>query len=536
MSAHESENRLAAADPAQQRQWLRALLRGGGFPHPAHEPELLETHISFVILAGDYAYKIKKALDLGFLDYSTLEKRRFYCAEELRLNRRLAPDLYLDVVSIGGPEEAPVLGGAAPVLEYAVQMRRFAQECLADHVLQQGGLSPQQVDALAALVADFHRQAAVAAPEQGYGTAEAVMAPVWENFRQIRGLLVAGEDDGVLAELERWSEAQWLILQALFAERLAAGFVRDCHGDLHLGNTILLEQGPRVFDCIEFNPALRWIDVMSDLAFLVMDLASRERADYAYRVLNGVLEHSGDYAGLRLLPFYLAYRAMVRAKVARIRAAQPALSAEQRAEALAGYQRYLAYARQVSRPPAPALIITHGCSGAGKTFVSQAALQDLGAIRLRSDVERKRLYQLAPLDSSADAGIATGLYSAAATHATYLQLECLAAQVLAAGFPVIIDAAFLKQWQRDAFRQLAQRRAVPFLLLDCQAPPAVLRQRLLARANDASEATLAVLEYQLATAEPLTAEEAASTLRIDTVADAMPAVLRALRRHIAQCR
>lgn len=511
-----------------QRRLLQALGEPARYPHAVGGISVIETHISFVILTGTFAYKIKKALDLGFLDFTTLAKRRFYCEEELRLNRRLAPGIYLGVVAIGGTPDEPRLDDGTEAIEYAVKMMEFPQAGLLDRVLSRGELTPRHLDALAATVAAFHSHVARAEPSDGYGDPEAVRAPMQQNFIQIRALLDSAEDHSALDELEAWSRREHARLRGALAARQRAGFVRECHGDLHLGNIVLIDGQVQVFDCIEFNPNFRWIDVMSEIAFLAMDLAERGRPDYAYRFLNDYLEIGGDYAGLIVLPFYLVYRAMVRAKVARIRAAQDSLPPAQRQAALAAYAAYIGYARRVIARQRCALVIMHGLSGSGKTFVAQVLLEALGAVRIRSDIERKRLHRLPPTVRSGS-GVGSGLYGDAATKATYDELSELARLVVGAGFPVVIDATFLKRRQRAMFRQLAAELAVPFLILDCDAPDAVLRERIAERelaSADASEATLAVLDSQLRTAEPLAADEAEHALCVDTVKDDLKEVVK----------
>jgi hypothetical protein len=483
------------------------------------EPRLVETHISWVLLAGDFAYKLKKPLNLGFLDFSTLERRRFFCEEELRLNRRLAPDLYLEVVPVTGNAEAARFGGAGPAVEYAVKMRRFDEEARLDRVLARGGLEPAQVDALARRVADFHAGLPPAAAGTGFGGPENIAFYARQNFDQIRPRLAAGPDLDALARLETWTGQEFAARREDFAARRREGFVRECHGDLHLGNIALIAGEPVVFDCIEFNPELRWIDVASEVAFAVMDLEDRGRPDLASRFLNAWLEGCGDYPGLAVLPYYLVYRALVRAKVAAIRLGQPELGEPERAAALAQCREYLALALRFTAPPRPSLAITRGLAGSGKTTLSLAAVESLGAIRIRSDVERKRLFGLAPAARTGSA-LDQGIYSRTAGARTYARLAALAESVLRAGYRVIVDAAFLERERRRAFRALAARLRVPFAILDFQAPDAELDRRVAARqaaGADASEAGLAVLRRQRQTAEPLTAEEQAVAVAIDTV-------------------
>jgi aminoglycoside phosphotransferase family enzyme len=272
---------------AAQEALVGALANPVCYPHPVERVRVIETHISHVLLTGRYAYKIKKPVDLGFLDFSTLERRRFYCEEELRLNRRLAPQMYLEVVAIGGTPQAPQLGvPAEEAIEYAVKMREFPQEALLDHRLGLGELSIEHIDAIAAVVAAFHQRVERAAPQQGYGSAAHVQTAVWQTFAQIRPLLGTAAEREALDELEAWSEREHATLLPLFVERQCQGYVRECHGDLHLGNIALVDDEIQVFDGIEFNPNLRWIDVISEIAFLVMDLDEHGRPDLAWRFLN----------------------------------------------------------------------------------------------------------------------------------------------------------------------------------------------------------------------------------------------------------
>ncbi|HEU0187685.1 MAG TPA: AAA family ATPase, partial [Gallionellaceae bacterium] len=465
----------AQPDDTQQRL-VTALRDAGCYPHAARRVSLVETHISWVLLAGSYAYKIKKALDLGFLDFSTLAARRHCCDEELRLNRRLAPQIYLDVVPIGGHPDAPVLG-AEPALEYAVRMRRFAAARQFDRLLARGQLLPQHIDLLARRIAQFHAALPPAAADSPYGSPSSICAAAQQNFVQMRPLLRDAVDLATLDDLQQATTSACAALAPLMTARRQQGRVRECHGDLHLGNIVMLRGQAAPFDGIEFNADLRWIDVISEIAFTVMDLRQYRRADLASRFLNGWLEESGDYAGLALLRFYVAYRAAVRAKVGAIRLAQDGLSARALQQALAECRRYLALAQQAWQPGRPALIITHGLPGSGKTTFSQQALERLGAIRIRSDVERKRLHGLSPLAASSSQPGA-GLYGADATRLTYARLLELAHDLLRAGYCVIVDAAFLKREERAQFRQLAGQMQAPFAIASVRAGEATLRARI----------------------------------------------------------
>ncbi|MEW8625533.1 MAG: AAA family ATPase [Candidatus Thiodiazotropha sp.] len=499
-------------DLARQNQLVAQLLAHPEcFGHGVERVEHIETHISHLLLIGDFVYKIKKPLNLGFLDYSTLERRQLCCAEELRLNQRFAPQLYKGVVAIRGSVEQPEIGGQREVQEFALKMARFRQQDLFDRLT----LDPPLVDRLALMVADFHRRADRAS-ELPQGGIEQVIAPMMENFRVIRELKQPLLEVERLNPLQNWTEYQAEQLAELIEERYLAGSVRECHGDLHLGNIVLYQQRITPFDGIEFNPGLRWIDTLSDIAFLLMDLQHRGLHPLADQLLNRYLEEMGDYAGLPLLRFYMLYRAMVRAKVCAIRVSQSDLSAADQMGYLEEYLSYLTLAEKLVRHPPASLVITHGVSGAGKSTVSGQLAEQLMAIRIRSDIERKRLF---PVPEGEAGETASNRYSLEATKTTYHHLAGLAAGLLQAGFSVIIDAAFLKGWQREIFHQLADRLQVPLLILDCQASPTQLRERIVARqqqGGDASEADLSVLELQQSDAEPLTAEECQLALTVDT--------------------
>lgn len=502
----------AAAEEIQHRL-IAALQNGACYPHAAKHVRLIETHISWVLLAGRYAYKIKKPLDLGFLDFTTLALRRYYCEEEIRLNRRLAPQLYLDVVPIGGTPDAPGLG-EKNAIEYAVRMRRFAAANELHRLLQRDRIQPQHLDSLAATLASFYASLPATKLDASFGTPVAIHTAALENFSHLQASLSEAADLASVHKLREASERSFAACEPLFEQRRAQGFIRECHGDLHLGNIVLLEQQLVPFDGIEFNPALRWIDVLSDIAFTVMDFLHHRRPDFAWRFLNAYLHATGDYAGVAVLPFYMAYRAAVRAKVSAIRAAQAGISQRARNQALANCRSLIDLAAGQLARRQPALIITHGLPGSGKTTFAQAALERFQAIRIRSDVERKRLFGMDALaDSHAQQGI--NIYDAAATQATYARLLELARSLLMAGVPVIVDAAFLRQNERERFHQLAQQLKVPFVIASMQASAETLHARITQRrheASDASEADIKVLAMLREKQEVLSAREIGCTV------------------------
>ncbi len=486
----------------RQARLIANLANPNAYSPSAATIEHLETHISHILLVGDYAYKIKKPLNLGFLDFTSLAQRKFYCAEEVRLNRRLAADLYLSYIPICGTEENPLLDGDPnDAIEYAVKMRRFSQTQLLDRCLAEGSLKPDHLTELAHQLAEFHLDTIDRADTQTpFGTPDNVHQPALDNFTQSRPLLKTSTDTQILNQLEDWTKAVFESLKNTFAARKAAGFIRECHGDLHLGNMLLQNERVVIFDGIEFNDDFRWIDVMNDLGFLTMDLHKRQVSRFAWQILNSYLVFTGDYAGLTVLPYYQVYRAMVRTKIAAIRLHQPGLSDAQQSAVQGECRGYLNLALHFTRPPKPFLLITHGVSGSGKSYFTHQLTETLGAIHIRSDVERKRLFGLAPLaDSQSKPN--QGLYTQQASERTYQHLYQLAEDMLNAGYRVMVDATFLDVGQRQKFRALAERLKMPFILLACSGDPETLWERVTkrkAQGEDAAEADGAVLERQLA--------------------------------------
>jgi aminoglycoside phosphotransferase family enzyme/predicted kinase len=498
---------------------IAALRQAAAYDHAVRDITLVETHISWVLLTGDFVYKLKKPVNFGFLDFSTLALRKHYCDEEVRLNRRYAPQLYLGVVSITDSLRGPHINGSGPVLEYAVKMVQFDDSKLFSRLLADGLLGRDHMDETAEVLAGFHARCERAEATSPYGDPEAVQQPVMENFAQLQqhaGDYLAQQPLATLFDaVHTWSEQTFARLRPLLAQRKLDGFVRECHGDLHLRNIVLIDTQVVPFDGIEFNANLRWIDVMSELAFLLMDLEDHQRRDLARRLLNAYLQLSGDYDGLHVLRFYQCYRAMVRAKVAALRRSQ---DAEARTECEQDIHNYLQLAHDYTRQCQPYLVITHGLSGSGKTTLTQALLEATELIRVRSDVERKRLFKLSA-QARTGAGVDTGIYTADASTHTYARLAELARSVLQAGLPVVVDATFIKQAQREPFRRLAQELRLPFFILHCDIEPEEQRRRIMAReqaAKDASEAGLLVLQHQLQSQEPLTASEQPFVVRVDT--------------------
>ena len=495
---------------------IQSLQNPAVYAHSVDYFKVIETHISWVLLTGSYAYKIKKPVNLGFLDFSSLEKRRHACYEELRLNSRLATEIYLDVVAIKGTLDQPSFDGSATTIEYAVKMRQFDPTNTFDQLLARNQLSTEHIKQSADIIATFHDHIASATNDTEFGSFEAIRQPVRENFWQIQ------QQQGIdaperLKPLALWSEQQLTELMPVFRQRKLAGFIRECHGDLHLGNIALIDGKVMPFDGIEFNSTLYWIDVVNEIAFLTMDLQEKQRPDLAYQFLNRYLERSGDYGCLKLLRFYQVYRAMVRAKVNLIRACQNA-SSKQHQQAIAHYHHYLQLANRYTQSSKRLMIIMHGLSGSGKSWLSEQMINHVQAIRLRSDVERKRLHRLSCQQNS-HSDLESGLYSQANNDMTYHYLLKLASQILDCGYTVIVDATFLQQQHRALFFKQAQQLQTAFLIVHTQADEQTLIRRINSRSKQryhVSEADLAVLANQQQKIQPLNNEEQKNCVTVNT--------------------
>ncbi len=481
------------------------------FPHPVREVELLETHISWVILTGQWAYKLKKPVRFDFLDYSSVQQRLHFCHRELQTNRVWAAGIYQDVVPIfgcggvlrvGEAGEKPAAGES--VVDHAVQMRQFPQSALLAQQLKAGAISPDMMEQLAADLAALHGR--IEAVEDRPGLAQrAAIEPALENFEYLlNNLRLDDSDRAKVDRLQSWTRQAINAHAALMQRRVDQRRIRNCHGDLHLENLLYLDSHFMPFDGIEFSDTLRQIDVLSEIAFLVMELSEHGYRQHAHRLINRYVEITEDYEGLALLPYYLVYRAMVRAKVDLIRQRQ-ASDDELAAFSPVGRQ-YLAYAQGVVQPSTAQLWITYGLSGSGKSVTSKRLVQHRGYFRLRSDVVRKHIAGLDPF-TTLSASQLDSLYSAEMTRRTYDRLREQAQQVLSAGFSVIVDATFLKREQRQLFRELAKQLNITFHILHCDAPPEELERRILARQADPSDASVAVLRSQIASAQPPSVDE-----------------------------
>jgi len=497
---------------------IQNLQSSKAFNHPSPQLGLIETHVSWVILTGKYAYKIKKPVDFGFLDFSTLEKRKHYCEEELRLGQQFAPEIYLAVVPITGTIEQPQINGSnGPILDYAIKMCEFSQDSLLSALLKQGKLTEALIEQLGKLIAEFHKKTALAGKKSRFGLPQEVHAPTKQNFEQIIPLLSNLSDIKQVKRLEQWANEQFEKYQTLLAQRKEQGFIRDCHGDLHLANIIFYQGKLILFDRLEFNEDLRWTDVIADLAFLAMDLAEKKQTPLANQLINTYLQFTNDYQGLNLLAYYLSYRAVVRDKIALFRSGQANLTDKEKIDIDNDYHNFINLAEVYTHPRNPCLIIMHGLSGSGKSTIAKQIVNQCAAIQISSDIIRKQLFTLS-LHEDSNSAPYSGIYTPQATEKTYDELARLAKIIIQAGFITLIDATFLLHAQRVKFYNLAKHLKVPFYICHCQTGELEIKQRIKKRtglSDRISEANLTILDYQKKLLEPLIKSEQKHVLLID---------------------
>lgn len=494
---------------------IQGLMTPAAYDHAISSPQMLETHISWVILTGDYAYKVKKPVDFGFVDFTTLARRKHFCEEEVRLNRRLAPDLYVDVVPVLGTPESPRLYGTGEPIEYAVRMRQFPQDDLLPAALARQSVPPEAIERFARKIASFHANARRATSTDPYGSPELIRVAMAECLELLRPIGALADS---VAELSSWIDGAAERLAPWFAARKSNGFIRECHGDLHLGNMVWRNGEIEAFDCLEFNPNLSWTDVVAEIAFTVMDLRERGFSSLASQFLNTVCEESGDYAGLHGWRWYVAYRALVRAKVTALRLQQADVTAEEQASLSGSLAEYVELARQTVHATSRGIVLMHGFSGSGKSVAAHAMIERLPAVVVRSDVERKRLFGLWGTEH---ATVLTGdRYTAEIARLLYRErLVQDVESILDAGFLAVVDAASLSRWQRDVFRDLASLHGVSFRIVSVVADIATLEQRLAARQSegrDPSDADIAVLRKQLQSHDPLDDREQRDVILADS--------------------
>jgi len=486
------------------------------------------THISWVFLTERDVWKLKRPVDYGFLDYTTLERRRHYCEEEVRLNRRLAPDVYLGVVPVRrGPAGPTLAGGDGPVVDYAVRMRRLPEAESAEALLRAGALTHDHLWRVAALLSGFY----AAAPEAaGYGTVPAIEANVAENVEQARPFVGRFVPAEAFEAIRAW-QADGLVRHAgRFAERAAAGRIRDGHGDLRLEHVYFPAAGPIVIDCVEFSDRLRIADVASDAAFLAMELGARGRIDLAESFLGRFALESNDYDLYDVVDFYLCYRAWVRAKIAGFLAVDPATPPDKAARKAAEARSLFARAEAHTRPPAPPgpLVAVGGLIGTGKTFLAEALARNLALPMIGSDLTRKWLAGVAPTERAPDA-----VYDAAFSARTFDEVFRRADVVLRSGRGAIVDATFRGRALRQRARALAAAHGRRFLLVEATCDEATIRARLRRRAAgpSVSDATEAMLSRLRAGFEPVTELPPTEHLAVTTT-EPLDTLVAAVRRAL----
>jgi len=497
---------LPKRDFPMQRQFIRSLLKSDAYPEAPGSVELIQTHVSWIFLAGDTAYKIKKPVDFGFLNFSTIDRRRFYCHEEVRLNSRLCPDIYLGVVEVRESPGGASFVGDGPVMDYAVKMRRLPAERMLDRLLERGEVTATDMRATARIIAGFHHAAATSPLISEYGQRDRIMANWQENFAQCAASPQTPLPARELEAIREWVTSFIEKKAGIFDKRIAGGFVRECDGDIHLENICLDGGRIYIFDCIEFNERFRYCDTAADVAFLLMDLDYHRRHDLAEAVLDEYLAVSGDAGMCEMIDFYKIYRAFVRGKVESFRQNDAGIDHKEREHArmrAAGYFR-LARGYLERQRLKTTLFITCGPTGSGKSTLAEQLSFELGAATYNSDRVRKQMAGLPP-DTAVRVPFATGLYSAEANKATYAELLRLAEGELSAGRSVIIDACFIGREQRTPFSQLAARLGVPCVVLHCFCPDPEQRRRLAEREStggSVSDGRLEILELQRNSFQP----------------------------------
>ncbi|MBE9066871.1 AAA family ATPase [Leptolyngbya cf. ectocarpi LEGE 11479] len=491
---------------------IQQMLRPSFYPHWTQNTiELVQTHTAYVLLTGDYAYKVKKPVNYGFLDYSTLTARKHYVDEELRLNQRTAPEIYLDAVPIYKEGAIFSLLAQGEAVEYAVKMNQFPAGSLFSDLLSQGQLTSELMRSLAHQVAEFHNRAAVNEHIQSFGTVEQIRLAFDENYAQSLAYIGRGQTKPQLQETQAYTDRAFMEWQNRFQDRIRHHKIRECHGDLHLRNICLWQNRIFLFDCIEFNEAFRYVDTMYDVAFTVMDCDARGRSDLGNAFLNTYLEAAGDWEGLEVLPLYLSRQAYVRAKVTSFLLDDSTIAPDRIQHIQTQAQAYYTLAWRYTKVQTGRLILMSGLSGSGKSTVAKKLACLISAIHIRSDAVRKHLGGI-PLQQRGDAS----LYTPAMTQITYARLSNLGIRLAKLGYTVILDAKYDRIGTRQVVLNQAKADNIPVSILVCKAPLTVLRQRLQERTGDIADATAELLIKQQTTAEALTNEESSLATYLDT--------------------
>jgi uncharacterized protein len=485
------------------------------YPHPVTMPiELMQTHASTVLLTGEFVYKLKKPVNFGFLDYSTLAKRQHFCQEELRLNQRGAKELYIEVVSIAKQDDRYQLGDNGEIVDYAVKMVQFPQANLLSNMFESGRLAPEDLEEMGRVVAEFHSRARTDEYISSFGQIERIKASIDNNYRQTEKYIDRAQTQQQYTETKAYTDRFLSEHERLFVDRIAGGFIRECHGDLHLRNICRWHNRILLFDCIEFNEPFRFVDTMYDVAFVVMDLEARGGKDLANRFLNTYAEQTGDWVGLQVLPMYLSRQAYVRAKVTSFLLDDAHISSQDRTTAAQTAGDYYRQAWEYTRSHQGRIMMMAGLSGAGKSTLGKQIAREVNGVHLRSDAVRKHLGGI-PLLAKGDGS----LYTPAMTAQTYQQMLELAGKLTARGFTVILDAKYDRQSLRAAVVDLATTGEIPLQIVYCTAPESVLSERLAHRTGDITDATVDLLASQKAAWEDFTPAERGYVTTVDTTQD-----------------
>jgi hypothetical protein len=462
---------------------IQALLEPGVYPEPTGTVELVQTQMSFILLADNYVYKIKKPVNLGYLDYTTLEKRRLYCQKEVELNRRLCADTYLGVVTVNQHEGCYTINGRGEVIEYAVKMRRLPKELMMDNLLAENRVSPEMIARLAEKLAVFHRQAETNEGINIFGSLETIVHNTEENFSQTEKYFGRTISQHRYQQIGDYTRGFIRDNSPLFQKRIERGCIRDCHGDLHTAH-ICFKNGICIYDCIEFNDRFRYGDVASEVAFLAMDLDRHGRADLSLSFVDSYIAFSQDRGLRKLLNFYKCYRAYVRGKVACFKLDDPYISDDERDKAFKDAAGYFDLAYSYTRLR-PILFITTGLVGSGKSALAQALAGRLGLVVISSDVTRKRLASVPETEHRFEEFDA-GIYSPGFSIKTYDAMFGQAKGILNEGGSVIIDASFIKSAERLRAKRLAEETGARFFILECTLDEELTRQRLAQRLEQGS--------------------------------------------------
>ncbi len=512
---------------------LETLSRPEFYPHRPESVEVVQTHISFIFLAGDVVYKVKKSVDFGFLDFTSLDKRKFHCDEEVRLNRRLAPDTYLDVAAVRESADGRLsLEADGPIVEYAVRMKRLPQERMLKKLLASGDADPSVMERIAVRLADFHRQAATGGEIDRIGDVETIRRNHEENFEQTAAYAGVTVPERQYRFIQAYSLRFIAERRGLFEKRVAEHKIRDCHGDLHMEH-IVVADGIQIFDCIEFNERFRFEDVAAEVAFLAMDLDYNGYPEYAERFVDAYIRESGDPEIRALLNFYKCYYAYVRGKVVSFRTNDRDIRAEDREEAVRIAARYFDLACTcAARPEKPVLILAAGLMGTGKSVLARHLAPRLGAEVIRMDVLRKELLRLSPRARRFE-DFGQGIYAEGISEKTYEKAMEQADTILRRGKSAIIDASFKRRRDREKARAIAGQCLADFFVVECVCPEPVVRKRLedrLADRTEASDGRWEIFAAQKEDFEKISEGEGPSHLIADTSLPPETVALRVLAR------